>query len=118
MVRYYAAVNGTNYYSDYLYFTTLKSTDTQSPSISNITISDMSVTGYTVTCTVTDNVGVTRVKFPAGPYIDGKWTVKWIEGTITGTTASCRINASDFDNTVNCLYATHIYAYDLSLIHI
>ena len=112
MVRYYAAVNGTNYYSDYLYFTTLKSTDTQSPSISNITISDMSVTGYTVTCTVTDNVGVTRVKFPAGPYIDGKWTVKWIEGTITGTTASCRINASDFDNTVNCLYATHIYAYD------
>lgn len=87
--------------------------DTEAPVISNVQITDVSVTGYTVTCTVTDNVGVTSVKFPTWPSATGSWDPPvWHEGTISGNTASCRINVSEHGNMVNMNYATHIYAYD------
>lgn len=38
--------------------------DTTSPVISNIKITNKSNSGFTVTCTVTDNAGVDRVQFP------------------------------------------------------
>lgn len=86
--------------------------DTTAPTISNVRVTDISSTGYTVTCTVTDNVGVTSVKFPTWPAADGSWNPIWHEGSISGSTASCRINVSDHGGITGTNYATHIYAYD------
>ena len=88
-------------------------TDTTAPVISNEQISDVTNTGYTVTCTVTDNVGVTRVAFPTWSYDEaGQDDLLWYEGTISGNTATCRIDISKHGNQANVSYATHIYAYD------
>ena len=38
--------------------------DTTKPTISNVSITNLTSNGYTVSCTVSDNVGVTSVKFP------------------------------------------------------
>ena len=91
--------------------------DTEPPTISNVQITDVSPSGYTVTCNVSDNVGVTSVKFPTWTdNRDGNGNDQddliWHEGTISGNTASCRINVSDHGGEVNCIYYTHIYAYD------
>lgn len=89
--------------------------DTEKPVITNAQITNVSPDGFTVTCNISDNTGVTRVRFPT-------WTVHgvadeqddlfWHEGTISGNTASCRINVSDHNNERDCGYRVHIYAYD------
>ena len=89
--------------------------DAEAPSITNVRVSDVSSSGYTVSCTVTDNVGVTRVAFPT-------WTTKavngndqddlvWKDGIISGNTATFSVNISDHNNETGT-YITHIYAYD------
>lgn len=87
------------------------SNDTQSPSISNVQVTDITSTGYTVTCTVSDNKGVTSVKFPSWSQKSSGEKAKWLEGTISGNKATCRVNVIDLGNTKG-LYFTHIYAYD------
>lgn len=86
------------------------------PSISNVYVSDMDATGYTVNCTVIDESGVDRVQFPT-------WTLKedangnnqddivWGSGTPNGNVYSYRVNISDHNNETK-EYLTHIYAYD------
>ena len=90
------------------------------PGISDVQVSDVSASGYTVKCTVkaTSEMGVARVQFPT-------WTVKnnqddiaseWpsnkaVRGTISGNTVTFRVNASAHNNETG-LYATHIYAFD------
>ena len=86
-------------------------TDTAQPSISNVTISDVDITGYTVSCNVSDNVGVTNVTFPTWTTYNGQDDLQWHEGTISGNTASYRVNISEHSNEVG-QYITHIYAYD------
>lgn len=88
------------------------SSDTERPVISNISISNVTRDGYTVTCNVSDNVGVTLVKFPS-------WNTGlqlepvWLTGTISGNTASVRVNIADLNGgAVSGYYMTHIYAYD------
>lgn len=61
----WASANGATYQSGVGSFT-IK--DVQQPMISDISVSDVSETGYTVHCTVTDNFRVERVQFPT-------WTV-------------------------------------------
>ena len=93
--------------------------DTEKPVISNIRITDVSNTGYTITCTVTDEgSGLNRVQFPT-------WTIKnsqddiqsnWVNnskasGMINGKTITYRVNTSDH-NHEHGTYRTHIYAYD------
>ena len=93
---------------------TIKS-DTEAPKISNVRISNITSSGYTVSCTVTDNVGVTSVKFPT-------WTAKIVNGTdqddlvwhignISGNTASYTVKISDHKKERGT-YITDIYAYD------
>lgn len=86
--------------------------DTQPPVISNIGLSDITRDGYTVTCTVTDNVGVTSVKFPSwNTNMDGSDI--WLEGARDGDTASIRVNLADLKSgPQEGYYMTHIYAYD------
>ena len=89
-----------------------KPTDTQQPVITNIQITDVNATGYTVSCDVSDNVGVTRVEFPTWTDTNGQDDIIWHKGTINGNRASCRITVSDHNNEVNCIYRTDIYAWD------
>lgn len=90
------------------------SADNVKPTICNMRVTDITKDGYTVTCDVSDNVGVTKVLFPS-------WNVNkhigddavWLQGTVTGGTASCRINISALKSgAVEGDYMTHVYAYD------
>ena len=86
--------------------------DTILPTISNVIISNVSNSGYTVTCDVSDNIGLSSVQFPTWSYTNGQDDLVWHEGKITGNTATCKINVSDHKRYVNCTYQTDIYAYD------
>lgn len=85
--------------------------DTQKPVISNVKIIDNNSTGYTITCTATDNVGVTRVAFPTWTHFNGQDDILWKDGSKSGNTFTFRVNKSDH-NGESDWYATHIYAYD------
>lgn len=87
-----------------------KPTDTTKPTISNVKFTNITKDGYTVTCNVSDNVGVTRVRFPT--WVIDQTDPKWVDGTISGNTATYQVKVSDFGNRRNAFYATHIYAYD------
>lgn len=92
------------------------------PQISNVTVSDISASGYTVRCTVTDEggSGLDHVQFPTWTTendqddIQPSWpTNQTASGTIDGDTVTYRVNISDHNNETGC-YRTHIYAYDKS----
>lgn len=88
--------------------------DTTPPSISNIEIVDLSASGYTVTCDVSDNVAISKIQFPTWTENGGQDDLIWHQGTVSGNKASCRIEVSDHNNETNCEYITHIYADDLA----
>ena len=85
--------------------------DTEPPVVSNVVVSNVTSSGYTVTATVTDNVGVTRVLFPTWTTHNGQDDLIWYEGTISDNTASVTIKTSRHNNRSG-EYNTHIYAYD------
>lgn len=94
--------------------------DTTPPVISNVKITDINSTGYTVTCTVTDDVQVDRVQFPTWTVFNGQddlcgdWNENLkVRGTINGNTVTFRVNISEH-NGEKGKYATHIYAFDSS----
>ena len=89
----------------------LAGNDTVAPTISNVRLTDISTAGYTITCDVSDNVGVTRVAFPTWTIKNGQDDLVWKDGTISGNTATFRVNASEHNNELG-IYVTHIYAYD------
>lgn len=97
----------------HIYFINNAKADTILPSITNAVITDVSSNGYTVTCSVADNVGVTSVKFPTWTLNGGQDDLKWLDGTINGDVASITIKTSDHNNETG-IYITHIYAYDAS----
>ena len=91
--------------------------DKENPVVSNIQISNLSSDGYKVTCTATDNVGVTKVCFPTWTEANGQddlandWgntTIGTYEG---GNTYSYWVKVSDHNNEGG-RYITHVYAYD------
>lgn len=90
------------------------SSDTQAPSITNVTISDVNADGYTVSCNISDDIGVTSVRFPSwNNNIHRGEDANWLEGTISGNTATCRVNISSLKSgAIEGVYMTHIYAYD------
>lgn len=85
--------------------------DEEAPVISDAKVSDLDGTGYTVTCKVSDNKGVSKVLFPTWTVAGGQDDIKWLSGTISNGTASIRVKISDFANASGA-YSTHIYAYD------
>lgn len=95
-------------------WTATYNSDTEKPSIGDVRITDVNKDGYTITCTVSDNVGVTAVKFPSwcNDIHTGDNAV-WLEGSVSGNTASCRVNISSLKSGARQgNYMTHIYAYD------
>ena len=88
-----------------------KNKDTQEPTISEVSVSEVSLEGYRVSCTVMDNVGVTEVLFPTWTIKGGQDDLIWHKGSISGNKASFYVKAGDHkDGKGN--YITHIYAKD------
>ncbi|MDD6527412.1 MAG: InlB B-repeat-containing protein [Oscillospiraceae bacterium] len=85
--------------------------DTTAPTIVDSKITALNETGYEVTCTVTDNIGVTRVSFPTWTTYNGQDDLIWADGTLTGNTAKIWISTASHNNEYG-EYITHIYAYD------
>ena len=90
--------------------------DTTGPTISNLKVTNIDATGYTVTCTVTDANGVDRVQFPtwatsASDLPAGWETSSKYAGTKNGNTYTYRVKVSDFNN-ASGPYSTHVYAFD------
>ncbi|MBQ8814982.1 MAG: bacterial Ig-like domain-containing protein [Lachnospiraceae bacterium] len=88
------------------------------PVISDVSVSNLSSAGYTVTCTVTDDVAVDRVQFPSWSDNNGQddLDLNWIgsqacRGTQNGNTFTYYVSVSDHNNDSG-KYFTHIYAYD------
>ncbi|MBQ7546969.1 MAG: InlB B-repeat-containing protein [Clostridia bacterium] len=89
----------------------LQPTDTTPPTVSNVQVTNRTVDGYTVTCTVSDNVGVARVAFPTWTIANGQDDLIWHNGNISGSTASFRVLRSAHNNETET-FITDIYAYD------
>ena len=83
---------------------------TNTADISNIKLSNVSSSGYTVTCTVSNPKAVTNIYFPTWTTKNGQDDIIWYKGTINQTTASCTIKTSQHNNESG-EYNTHIYAY-------
>ena len=93
------------------------SKDTTPPTIKDIEITDVDNTGYTVFCTVTDNVGIGKVQFPTWTNKNGQDDIAWKEGFQVGSNTSqgvtFRVKVSEHNNEEGT-YNTHIYAWDTS----
>ena len=74
-----------------------ENTDTTPPTISNVKITDVDDSGFTVNATVTDNVGVSSVKFTFKSPVDDDKTYFSLQGKINGNIATCRFNKLDVD---------------------
>ncbi len=100
------------------YFNVVHNNDSQAPIISNVRISNITSLGYTITCKVTDNVGVKKVQFPTWTDKNGQddLATDWVNntsvsGSISGNTVTFTVRDKDH-NLEKGKYYTHIYAYD------
>ena len=86
--------------------------DSENPTFKNCNISKLNEKGYTITCTWSDNVGVTEVKFPTkSGKKDSSWN--WYEGKCDKKDGKYSIWTFVFDEGIaGEKYTTHIYAYD------
>lgn len=90
----------------------VKITPREAPKISNVKITDLSSSGYTVSCNVSDNVGIASVKFATWTTQNGQDDLTWQTESVSGGTARCRIDVKDHNNETNCVYITHVYVDD------
>ncbi len=90
---------------------TIPQTDKVNPVLSNIEVSQVDQTGYTVKCKVTDNYNISRVIFPTWTTENGQDDIIWGWGERDGDTFSYRVNVSEHNSELGD-YLTHIYAYD------
>ena len=82
------------------------------PGISNVRTSNLTSSGYTVSCTVNSYYGIREVLFPTWSSENGQDDIIWYKGTVNGTTATVTIPTSNH-NKESGIYFTHIYAYDV-----
>jgi len=95
--------------------------DFTAPTISNVAISEVSEGGYTVTCTIADDSGISYVAFPTWTHANGQddLDLNWYlpsgrsYGTIEGNVAKFRVDTAQHNNELG-YYATHIYAQDVN----
>ena len=81
------------------------------PVVSNVRISDLSNTGYTIKCDVSDDAGVTRVSSMTWTDENGQDDIVRKDGDLSGNTASFHVDISDHNNQYGD-YTSYIYAYD------
>lgn len=97
------------------------SNDTTPPCISNVVVSDVSESGYTITCNISDESGVSYIAFPTWTHANGQddLDMQWYlpsgysYGAIENGVATFRVNTSQHNNELG-YYATHIYAQDVN----
>ena len=92
------------------------SNDTEEPVISDVQYSEVSASGYTISCKVTDNGSIKRVSFPTWTEANGQddlpeQFMATQLGTRNGDRYTFRVNASEHNNETGA-YITHIYAED------
>ena len=85
--------------------------DETPPVISNVKVTDINEDGYTITCDVSDNIGVTKVEFPTWTAKGGQDDLTWHKATINGNTASYRVNISEHGHERD-IYYSEAYAWD------
>lgn len=85
--------------------------DSVSPTIANVTLSEITASGFTVYCDVTDNVSVSEVYFAVHHEDDGLDGINWYVQTPTDKQVSHTINISDFRNRAGN-YCVYIYTFD------
>ena len=83
----------------------------QPPKISDVKVSNVTRAGYTVTCTVTDDVEVAKVEFPTWTLKGDQDDLTWEKGEIKGNQVTYTVRSKDHNNEGGT-YRTHIYAYD------
>ena len=83
--------------------------DSEPPALIGYSITDLNEKGYTITCTWSDNKGVTDVKFPTRDSEAGTDGYTWYQGKETGGSAW----SFTFSDAISGKkYITHMYAYD------
>lgn len=99
-------------------FLTVPESDTTGPEISNVQVTNVTNTGYDVSCTVTDPSGVDRVQFPTWTAANGQddllsdWSTNAkARGSQNGNTWTFHVNIADHNNEGGT-YCTDIHAYD------
>lgn len=99
-------------------FLTVPESDTTGPEISNVQVTNVTNTGYDVSCTVTDPSGVDRVQFPTWTDANGQddllsdWSTNAkARGSQSGNTWTFHVNIADHNNEGGT-YCTDIHAYD------
>ena len=111
-----------NYDSDYAYVSSNHLTivnngndisyeKNEAPVISNAKITNVSQSGYTVTCTVTDDNAVDRVLMPTWSENNGQDDLIWYTANRTENTYTIEVKTSNHKNDSG-KYHTDIYAYD------
>lgn len=96
--------------------------DNQNPQISNVEVSNIDHTGYTITCNISDDNRISRIsgatwndeigrEAPYGDNPEGK--TEWYDGVINGNTATIRVNSSDYGDRIGG-YTTHIWMWDIA----
>ena len=89
-------------------------TDAEKPTISEVSVWNVSSTGYIVHCIVKDNNALSVVKFPTWTAKNGQDDITWHESRVGGTAweLNYQVNISDHNNEQNGWYHTDIYCYD------
>ena len=111
-----------NYDSDYAYVSSNHLTivnngndisyeKNEAPVISNAKITNVSRSGYTVTCTVIDDNAVDRVLMPTWSENNGQDDLIWYTANRSGNTYTIEVKTSNHKNDSG-KYHTDIYAYD------
>ena len=85
--------------------------DKEAPSISNVSVTDKNPNGYTVSCTVSDNIRVKDVQFATFTYENGQDDWIWDKVTKTGNRYSCIVKTNEHNDEIG-RYITRIYATD------
>ncbi len=92
--------------------------DGKTPVTSDVKVTNIDQTGYTVSCVVSDADGIEKVQFPSWSENDGNKDgnsqddIVWYDGKLENGRWSVRVNVANHNNGDLGFYTTHIYAYD------
>lgn len=89
--------------------------DLHAPTIENITVTNRSSSGYTVTCTFKDDVGLSYATFPTWTLNNGQDDITWDRVELSGKEQTVSYTVKiDKHNNEKAVYYTDIYVYDTS----
>ena len=82
------------------------------PTMTDVQVSDVTSTGYTITGKVTDAADIDNVYFPTWTSANGQDDIQWYVGKISGNTVTVRIQTKNH-NAEKGEYYTDIYLYEV-----